>query len=95
MAEKNGRIISVPFIEYYIFNRLFERPDKPQELTFSDDQNAPELTIYEICSSQKLPIINLCSFDSLNGYLLSGRQMKLKIWINSEALEVIQKLIRN
>ena len=53
MAEKNGRIISVPFIEYYIFNRLFERPDKPQELTFSDDQNAPKLTIYEIYAVHK------------------------------------------
>ena len=40
MAEKNGHIISVPFIEYYIYNRLFEPPDKRQELTFSDDQNA-------------------------------------------------------
>ena len=53
MAEKNGRIISVPFIEYYISKRLFERPDKPQELTFSDDQNAPELTIYEIYAVHK------------------------------------------
>ena len=82
---KNGHIISVPFIEYYIYYRLFEPPDKPQELTFSDDLNAP----------QKLPSRNLCSFDSLNGYLLSGRQMKLKIWINSEAVAVVQKLIRN
>ena len=37
----------------------------------------------------------ICSFDSLNGYLLSRWQMKLKIWINSEAVAVIQKLIWN
>ena len=53
MAVKNGHIISVPFIEYYIYYRLFEPLDKLQELTFSDDQNAPELTIYEIYAVHK------------------------------------------